>query len=509
MKNFNYQTNLFKVILNKYYTAIIHQYDKIKDYILRSNPSLNNEYNKNINLVSKWLNNQIDPNITIPLIDILKELNNISSIRHKLNINASIVTKKVFLDKLVEGVSETGTLQLNKLTQCIFDIADQIVNDEQIFINSVSTIIMDSAGKDISTFITTLKKMVTDWDISNYLMDVIIKVLYNFKSQGLEVSDIKEFVKILYKNIIGIDVSKPVQKFKYNNMIGTNTFKNDVKYSLHNLTEVGKGGRMLLSSGLNWNIIDRLKTIEIVPKVPKVYLLDMGLSAEIIQQTNDLKNVALSGYNIRFNDPKELLDKYTSWKETDEILDSSMLIRMINSEFYKVLLISDPKSPSDFGNLVGGVDNSVATVDIFTSYIAKAISLIFAEGLNKQIIFQNVSSFSNTLFSNNKTLDINYMQETHLSNLINIRSSALSFQRKIINELHENTVTIKRIFKDIRHGDSTNKLKIQLMSLFKSMVQKIVDPPKSTKSKFIEKVDSLFPKSNLKIYTLKFGDTSL
>lgn len=519
MKNFNYQTNLFKVVLDKYYVSINNQYNEIKEYISRSNPSLNIQYNQNMVIVSNWLKHKSDPNDTIPLINILKELNTISEVKQKLTINATIVTKKMFLDKLSEGVSETKGSQLDKLSQRIFNNADQIIKDEQIFIDNISAIIIninngDNDDGDVAAYISLIKSLITDLDISVYLMNVIINVLYKYKCQESDIATpINEFIKLLYKKVVSNDTAvKTWARFKYNNMVNdtpTSSSKNDIKYSLDNLIDAAKGGRMSMSSGLNWNIINRLKTIEIVPKIPKVYLLDMGISAEITQQINDLKNVALDGYNVRLDEPKELLDKYTDWKETDEIIDPSKLIRVINSEFYKVLSVSDPKSVSDFGNLVCGVDNTVATVDIFTSYMAKAISLIFAEGLTKQIIFQNVSSFSNTLFANSKTLAINYMQETHISNLVNIRSSALSFQRKIVNELRENTVALKRLFKDARHSNKKGKLKIQLMSLFKAMVQKIADPPKSTKSKFVEKVNGLFPKSNLKTYTLKFGDTSL
>jgi hypothetical protein len=47
------------------------------------------------------------------------------------------------------------------------------------------------------------------------------------------------------------------------------------------------------------------------------------------------------------------------------------------------------------------------------------------------------------------------------------------------------------------------------MDIFKKMIQKIIDPLTKSKSKFIEKVNGLFPKSNLKQYTLEFGDSAL
>ena len=93
------------------------------------------------------------------------------------------------------------------------------------------------------------------------------------------------------------------------------------------------------------------------------------------------------------------------------------------------------------------------------------------------------------------------MKEAFISNLINIKMSAKTLQKKIIDAV--NTTFKSDIYNILTYHKRIETINDAWLTLFKSIIKSIIDPDKNIKSRFIEKINIVIPKSRLKHFIMR------
>jgi len=253
-------------------------------------------------------------------------------------------------------------------------------------------------------------------------------------------------------------------------------------------------------NGISDSIVAQFNTIVITPN-SEVSKYKIIRNYDNIYVRNYLRESLMNTENIKFTN-MEMFDKnYTEWKETME-MEPNILIQILTKNFGKLLEQSKIETLHDFVNLAGCVLPSKpggVTVSMdYKNYIVQSFSEFYFENVTRLVAAQFVSSHTNTLFDDQVSSGNNFMKEAYISNLINIKTSATTLRKKIVDAA--NNTYRSEVYIILKYN---NKNSDAWLTLFKTMIKSIIDPGKNVKSKFVEKMNVLIPKAGLKHFIMK------
>jgi len=520
MENFNSILSILLPGLVKYENVVNKIYTIVSEILKQYNNNNYIEYNNNKLIILDKLESFQKP-IQGDINVILNILQDIYNVKNLINTNFGIVTIKSILHTVKNEFSETKTNTIDKKILEVTNIFSNIVTCENVFINKLIYLFIeyfDKNNKYIDSLISD--KLV----LCEYINKLIIGIINFYKYNPEYIERNKQVIEFLYNSIYdSIYKTTKIKTITHDIWYIPNlsNYKNGVIYKLENLL-IARTPALHIVNGISNDIVTQFNTILIAPVVEskykiiknynniyfKNYLREAFMNTGNITTTMSGSNESVRQDNIKFADTSLIIKRYIEWKETNEsILSPSSLMQILSKNFNKQLENKKIESFSDFTNLIYGENSSnsshVIKQIIYNTYIIQSFSEFYFESVNKLVAAQFVSSHTNILFDNQVACDNNFMKEAYISNLINIKSSTQALQKKILDAV--NTTFKSDIFNILKYypNSHNNKITDAWLTLFKSIIKSIVDPDKNIKSKFIEKINILIPKANLKHFIMK------
>ena len=504
MENFNSILSILLPGLVKYENVVNKIYTIVNEILKQYNNNKYLEYNNNKQIILDKLESFQKP-IQGDINFILHILQDIHNVKNLINTNFGIVTIKSILHTIKNEFSETKTNTIDKKILEVTNIFNNIETCENVFINKLIHLFIeyfDKNNKYIDSIISD--KLV----LCEYINKLIIGIINFYKYNPEYIERNKQVIEFLYNSIY--DLIYKTTKIKTIThdiwyIPNLSNYKNRIIYKLENLL-IARTPALHIVNGISNDIVTQFNTILIAPNVESKYKIIKNynniyfknyLRDAFINTDNTIESVRQD--NIKFADTSLIIKRYIEWKETNEsVLSPSSLIQILTKNFNKQL---DKKieSFSDFTNLICGDMKQ----NIYNTYIIQSFSEFYFESVNKLVAAQFVSSHTNILFDNQVACDNNFMKEAFISNLINIKSSTKVLQKKILDAV--NTTFKSDILNILKYypNSHNNKITDAWLTLFKSIIKSIVDPDKNIKSKFVEKINILIPKANLKHFIMK------
>ena len=536
MKNFNSILSILLPELVKYENTV-HKIYIVVDETLKQHSNLKyNTYNSNKLLITDKLT-QLQQEIQ-DIYLIISAIDNIYNVKQLIDSNFEIVTTKPVLHTIKNQYSETKTTRIDKKILTATNVINNIAKCEHIFINELVQLFIEyfqSTGTyinnlllDIPTHESQPHESQTNEShesdglsrgreghsegrhMSGYMNKIIIGIISLYKYDPEYSERNKQITQSLYTSIYDsagfTDISNytdvwydsSLQRADASN--GTVLRKqNGVIYKLNNLL-TPQIPALHNVNGISDSIVAQFNTIVITPN-SEVSKYKIIRNYDNIYVRNYLRELLMNTENIKFTN-MEMFDKnYTEWKETME-MEPNILIQILTKNFGKLLEQSKIETLHDFVNLAGCVLPSKpggVTVSMdYKNYIVQSFSEFYFENVTRLVAAQFVSSHTNTLFDDQVSSGRNFMKEAYISNLINIKTSATTLRKKIVDAA--NNTYRSEVYIILKYN---NKNSDAWLTLFKTMIKSIIDPGKNVKSKFVEKMNVLIPKAGLKHFIMK------
>ena len=512
MKNFNSILSILLPGLVKYNNVVNKIYTNVDTTLKNYAGNKHIEYNNNslvildkLKQIEKYQETyQEKPPNTDEIETILHMLNDIYDIKNLININFEIVTLKFILHTIKNEFSETKTNTIDKKILESTNVLNNISNCEYSFINELVYLFVDYFDKNNKYIDSILTYQHSG--INGYINNIIIGIISFYKYNKEYYDRNNKVVDFLYKSIYKSICSKTNTCSRdYDIWYIPNKLsrENGVIYKLKNLL-TAQIPALHVVNGISNNIVTQFNTIVITPTTESKYKIIKNYSN--IYFRNYLRDELMNTGNIKFKDIELVIKKYSEWvKETsDNTLLQNTLIQILAKNFND-LLPEKIQSFSEFTILISGFDSSKSNIltMVYNTYIIQSFSDFYLESINRLIASQFVSGHTNALFDNQVACDNNFMKEAYISNLINIKTSAMSLQKKILDAV--NTKFKSEIYSILSYNHKNSR--DALLTLFKSIIKSIIDPGKNVKSKFIEKLNILIPKTSLKHFIMKNPST--
>jgi len=495
MKNFNSILSILLSELVKYENEVNKIYIIVDETLKNYSNIKHKEYNANKLIIANKLNQiRENPNeYDIKLI--ITTLSDIYNIKQLICTNFEIVTIKKVLHIIKNAYSETKTNRIDKKILTTTNILNNLTKCEYVFVNSLVQLFIDYYN-ETNTYI-----IISDFILSGltgYINQIIIGIINFYKYDPEYIERNKQITTLLYNSIY---TSAGFSDKIYDIWYISNDTSSGVVYKLENLL-LAETPALHSVNGISNAIVNKFDTIVITPTIKQTkYKIMKDYGGIYIRNT--LREELMNTENIKFADPKLLIENYLEWKENTDIVPN-ILVQILANNFNKILEQSKIKSFQEFVNLIGCTSNTQSRSDVtnYNSYIIQSFSEFYFENINKLIATQFVSTHTTALFDNQTASDNNFMKEAYISNLTNIKASAITLQKKIL-EAATNTFK-SEIYVILKYNSNRSDA---WLSLFKTIIKTIVDPGKNVKSKFIEKINVLIPRATFKYYIMKNTNT--
>ena len=525
MKNFNSILSIILPGLVKYENVVNKIYINVDATLKQYNNNEHTKYNKN-NLIILDKLKYIEDIISQPredtesIIYILRVLNDIYMIKNLIHANFDIVTLQSILHTIKNEFSETKTVNIDKKILTATNVMNSINISEYAFINEFVYLFIKYFNEHNIYIDSLLVSELSEYN-NEYLNKVIIGIINFYKYNPEYIDRNKQITRLLYKSIYDSILSDNIISDDiWYIPIKCSSNANEVIYKLENLL-IPIIPALHVVNGISNNIVTRFNTIIITPPLGADSKYKIMRDYKNIYMKNYLREKLMNTMNIKFPDIIGITKKYDEWKEDNEdnILLPTVLTQILAKNFSKLLQdTSRPgdmlqiKSFSDFSNLISGIDTSNTTgargpiepirqnnMMVYNTYIVQSFSDFYFENVSRLISTQFTSGHTNSLFDDQASCDENFMKEAYISNLINIKASAMTLQKKIIDAV--NTTFKSEVYSILSYKNSrTNDA---WLTLFKTIIKSIIDPGKNIKSKFVEKNNILIPKASLKHFIMK------
>ena len=557
MKNFNSILSILLPELVKYENTV-HKIYIVVDETLKQHSNLKyNTYNSNKLLITDKLT-QLQQEIQ-DIYLIISAIDNIYNVKQLIDNNFEIVTTKSVLHTIKNQYSETKTTRIDKKILTATNIINNIAKCEHIFINELVQLFIEyfqSTGTYINNLLLDIpshesqsheshesheskphesdesdglsrspgdrsgeqndpggskgREGHSEVYSSGYMNKIIIGIISLYKYDPEYSERNKQITQSLYKSIydsagftdianytdVWYDSSQPRVDTPNGAVLRK---QNGVIYKLNNLL-TPQTPALHNVNGISDSIVAQFNTIVITPN-SEVSKYKIIRNYDNIYVRNYLRESLMNTENIKFTN-MEMFDKnYTEWKETME-MEPNILIQILTKNFGKLLEQSKIETLHDFVNLAGCVLPSKpggVTVSMdYKNYIVQSFSEFYFENVTRLVAAQFVSSHTNVLFDDQVSSGNNFMKEAYISNLINIKTSATTLRKKIVDAA--NNTYRSEVYIILKYN---NKNSDAWLTLFKTMIKSIIDPGKNVKSKFVEKMNVLIPKPGLKHFIMK------
>ena len=523
MKNFNSILSILLPGLVKYENVVNKIYSIIDVTLKQYNNNKHIEYNRNnviildkIQLIQK-ISQDSESIITTQSVDtlhsgpsqdsesiinILDKLQDIYDLKNLININFGIVTLKPVLHIIKNEFSETKTNTIDKKILEATNILNSIILCENAFINELVNIFIEYFNINKIYIEALLDK--TEKYRDGYIKKIIIGIINVHKYNPEYIDKNKQAIEFLYKSIYlfvynkthksnNIDVHHKDIWYIPNKLVR----ENGVIYKLENLL-TPQTPALHIVNGISNNIVTKFNTIAIAPVTESKYKIIKNYDNIYIK--NYLREEFMNTGNIKFTDTKTIIERYIEWKDS---LDSdnipSILIQILAKNFNKQI-VQKIGSFSDFLNLISCFTPKMSKIT-YNTYLIQSFSEFYFESINRFVAAQFLSGHTNALFDNQVACDNNFMKEAFISNLINIKMSAKTLQKKIIDAV--NTTFKSDIYNILTYHKRIETINDAWLTLFKSIIKSIIDPDKNIKSRFIEKINIVIPKARLKHFIMR------
>ena len=538
MKNFNSILSILLPELVKYENTV-HKIYIVVDETLKQHSNLKyNTYNSNKLLITDKLT-QLQQEIQ-DIYLIISAIDNIYNVKQLIDSNFEIVTTKPVLHTIKNQYSETKTTRIDKKILTATNVINNIAKCEHIFINELVQLFIEyfqSTGTYINNLlldIPTHESRQSDESESHksqeshesdesdglsrrreghssgYMNKIIIGIISLYKYDPEYSERNKQITQSLYTSIYDsagfTDISNYTDVWYDSSLPRADASngavlrkQNGVVYKLDNLL-TPQIPALHNVNGISDSIVAQFNTIVITPN-SEVSKYKIIRNYDNIYVRNYLRESLMNTGNIKFTN-MEMFDKnYTEWKETME-MEPNILIQILTKNFGKLLEQSKIETLHDFVNLAGCVLPSKpggVTVSMdYKNYIVQSFSEFYFENVTRLVAAQFVSSHTNALFDDQVSSGNNFMKEAYISNLINIKTSATTLRKKIVDAA--NNTYRSEVYIILKYN---NKNSDAWLTLFKTMIKSIIDPGKNVKSKFVEKMNVLIPKPGLKHFIMK------
>lgn len=527
MKNFNSILSIILPGLVKYENVVNKIYIIVDATLKQYNNNEHMKYNKN-NLIIldklKYIENIISKphEDTESIIYILSILNDIYTIKNLIHRNFDIVTLKSILHTIKNEFSETKTTNIDKKILTATNVMNSINISEYEFINEFMYLFIKYFNEHNIYIDSLLVSELKEYN-NEYLNKVIIGIISFYKYNPEYIDRNKQIAKLLYTSIYDsilsdIIISDDVWYIPLKSLNNANS----VIYKLENLL-IPIVPALHVVNGISNTIVTQFNTIIITPSINVIdSKYKIMKDYKNIYMKNYLREKLMNTMNIKFPDILGITKKYEEWKEDNEdnILLPTVLMQILVKNFNKLLqphvdssgkiLQIEIKSFSDFANLISGIDkpnkqSNSPNMMVYNTYIVQSFSDFYFENVSKLISIQFTSGHTNSLFDDQASCDENFMKEAYISNLINIKASATTLQKKIIDAV--NTIFKSEVYSILSYKNSNSNIGYNntdaWLTLFKTIIKSIIDPGKNIKSKFVEKNNILIPKATLKHFIMK------
>jgi hypothetical protein len=559
MKNFNSILSILLPELVKYENVVNKIYIIVDETLKQYSNIKHNTYNSNKLLITNKLSqlqeligttNPSDASThssDIPLDTVLSAIYDIYNTNKLIGSNFEIVTLKPVLHTIKNVFSETRTVRVDKKILAATNAINNIAKCEHLFVNALIKLFIEYfIATDTYIDILLDNKSESDDELARsgdvippdgpnkseparrgdvippdgpnkseparrgdngparrgdgYMNQVIIGIINLYKYNPEFTERNKKITKLLYKSVYDsagfTGISDQIDIWYDSTALNQKT---GVIYKLENLV-TPRTPALHTVNGISNDIVNQFNTIVITPS-SEVSKYKIIRDYSNIYVKNYLREALMDTENIKFADTELLIKNYLEWKETTDI-EPNILIQILARNFNKLLEQYKIGTFYDFVNLIGCVVTPVkgATVSMdYNNYIIQSFSEFYFESIARTIATQFVSSHTNALFDDQMSSDNNFMKEAYISNLVNIKSSATSLQKKIMDAANNKFKSEAYIILKYNNDRSSEAW----LTLFKTIVKSIVDPGKNVKSKFVEKMNVLIPKAGLKHYIMK------
>jgi hypothetical protein len=513
MKNFNSILSILLPELVKYENVVNKIYIIVDETLKQYSNIKHNTYNSNKLLITNKLSQlqeligTSDPSDVstrsndIPIDTVLSAIYDIYNTNKLIGANFEIVTLKPVLHTIKNVFSETRTVRVDKKILAATNAINNIAKCEHLFVNALIKLFIEyfiATDTYIDILLDNKSEPARRGD--GYMNQVIIGIINLYKYNPEFTERNKKITKLLYKSVYDsagfTGISDQIDIWYDSTALNQKT---GVIYKLENLV-TPRTPALHTVNGISNDIVNQFNTIVITPS-SEVSKYKIIRDYSNIYVKNYLREALMDTENIKFADTELLIKNYLEWKETTDI-EPNILIQILARNFNKLLEQYKIGTFYDFVNLIGCVVTPVkgATVSMdYNNYIIQSFSEFYFESIARTIATQFVSSHTNALFDDQMSSDNNFMKEAYISNLVNIKSSATSLQKKIIDAANNKFKSEAYIILKYNNDRSSEAW----LTLFKTIVKSIVDPGKNVKSKFVEKMNVLIPKAGLKHYIMK------